>query len=83
MSRILARLRNEPAVVIGVIAAAVMAGLQYASGAELVSADVVASVGRFFDNPTTAEVPLDGWGTTIVVGIITRFFVSPASKPGV
>lgn len=65
------RIKNEPAVVIGVIAAAILAAVQYASGAGILGTDIADTIGKALD-PTT------GWAIPIVVGIVTRFFVSPA-----
>jgi len=71
MSAIIARFKNEPAVVIGIIAAAALAAVQSLAGNEVISADIAATIGRAFD-------PSSGWALPIIVGIITRFFVSPA-----
>lgn len=67
------RIKNEPAVVIGIIAAAILAGFQAAAGENLLSGDVLAWV-------QNALNPAGGWAIPIVVGIITRFFVSPAKS---
>lgn len=69
----IARLKREPAVVIGVLAAAVLAAVQSLGGHELLSGTVV-------DWVTKALDPNTGWAIPIVIGIITRFFVSPATK---
>ncbi len=73
MSAIVARLKAEPAVVIGVIAAAILAGVQYAGGHDLVGSGVVDAVTKAFD-------PNTGWAIPIILGLVTRFFVSPATK---
>lgn len=70
------RLKREPAVVIGIIAAAALATVQSLAGNEVISADLAATVQRALD-------PSSGWALPIIVGIITRFFVSPATKVGV
>ena len=69
----IARLKNEPAVVIGVLAAAALAAVQYLGGHDLLSGSAVDWVTRALD-------PNAGWAIPIVLGIVTRFFVSPASK---
>jgi len=68
---ILARLKNEPAVLIGVIAAAILAAVQSLAGNEVITPDIAATVGNALD-------PASGWALPIVIGIVTRFFVSPA-----
>jgi MFS family permease len=74
--RIADRIRREPAVVIGIVAAAVLAVVQSLAGNEVISPDIAASIGRALD-------PQSGWALPIIVGIVTRFFVSPATSPGV
>jgi hypothetical protein len=69
----IARFKREPAVVIGVLAAAVLAAVQSLAGNGILSGSVV-------DWLTNALDPSHGWALPIVVGIITRFFVSPATK---
>ena len=69
------RIRNEPAVVIGVLAAGILAAVQAAGGQNLVGTDVVSFVSRALD-------PNGGWAIPVIVAIITRFFVSPAAKVG-
>jgi len=71
LTRIIDRIKREPAVVIGIIAAAVLATVQSLAGNEVISPDLAASVGKAID-------PQSGWALPIVVGIVTRFFVSPA-----
>lgn len=75
LQRILDKLRHEPAVVIGVIAAAVLAAIQSLAGNGVIGADIADTISKALD-PTT------GWAIPIVLGIVTRFFVSPAEKPG-
>lgn len=72
MNAILVRIKAEPAVVIGILAAAILAGVQVAAGHDLVSGSVV-------DWVTKALDPNGGWAIPILVGIVTRFFVSPAT----
>ena len=69
------RIRNEPAVIIGVLAAGVLAAVQAAGGQNLVGANVVDFVAKALD-------PNGGWAIPVIVAIITRFFVSPAAKAG-
>ena len=74
-SRIADRIRKEPAVVIGIVAAAALAAVQSLAGNEVISPDFAETIGRAFD-------PEKGWALPIIVGIVTRFFVSPAEKVG-
>lgn len=76
MSGIIDRLKKEPALVIGFLAAAILAGVQYANGHDLLPGGVL-------DWVTNALDPNSGWAIPILVGLVTRFFVSPASEPGV
>lgn len=68
-------IKREPAVVIGILAACVLAVVQTLSGQGVIGTDFADTIGKAID-PTT------GWALPILVGIITRFFVSPAEKPG-
>jgi hypothetical protein len=72
----MSRLKSEPAVVIGIIAAAVLASLQSLAGNGVLGQDVVDTIASALD-PTTG-----GWAIPIIVALVTRFFVSPAGKPG-
>ena len=69
----IARLKREPAVVIGVLAAIALAAVQSLGGHNLLSGSVVDWVTRALD-------PNTGWAIPVVLGVITRFFVSPATK---
>lgn len=69
------RLKKEPAVIIGALAAALLAALQVLAGADLIG-------GGLFDFVSKALDPTSGWAIPLIVGIVTRFFVSPAAKPG-
>jgi hypothetical protein len=69
-----ARLKAEPAVVIGIVAAALLAALQSLAGHGVISADVFSTIAGALD-PTKG-----GWAIPILVGVVTRFFVSPAAK---
>ena len=71
----LARLKNEPAILIGALAAAAMALVQSLGGNGIIGQDAV-------DTVASALNPTSGWALPIVIGFITRFFVSPAGKPG-
>lgn len=68
------RIKREPAVVIGILAAALLAAIQTAAGEGVVGQDIADTIVKALD-PTT------GWALPIIVGIITRFFVSPATRP--
>lgn len=70
------RLKKEPAIVIGIIAAAALAALQSLAGNGVVGQDVVDTIGSAID-PSKG-----GWALPILVGFVTRFFVSPAANPG-
>ena len=65
------RLKSEPAVVIGALAAVILAAVQTAAGHELISGDLAAILSKALD-------PSGGWAIPLIVGIVTRFFVSPA-----
>lgn len=65
-------IKREPAVVIGIVFAAVLAAIQSLAGDGVIGADLADTLGRALD-PTT------GWALPIIGGIITRFFVSPPS----
>jgi len=69
----IARIRSEPAVVIGIIAAALLAALASLTGNGVIDPDVMTTVERALN-------PDGGWAIPIIVGIITRFFVSPATS---
>ena len=75
MTAIIDKIKAEPAVVIGIIAACVLAVVQTLSGYGVIGPDIAATIGRALD-------PTSGWAIPIIVGVITRFFVSPAAKPG-
>lgn len=64
----LERLKNEPAVIIGAIAAGILATVQALAGGGLIGTDVV-------DTITQALDPTSGWAIPLVLGVITRFFV--------
>lgn len=68
----IARLKNEPALLIGALAAAILAAVQSLAGHGVLSGDVVAWISNALD-PTQG-----GWLIPLLVGIVTRFFVSPA-----
>ena len=68
--------QREPAVWIGIIAAVLLALATQLAGNGLISSDLLATVQTAID-PTQG-----GWLLPIVLGLITRFFVSPAAKPG-
>lgn len=69
------RIKREPAVVIGIIAAAALAAIQSLAGNGVIGQDVADTIGKAFN-------PDGGWAIPIIVAVITRFFVSPAAKPG-
>jgi hypothetical protein len=69
------RLKREPAVVIGIVAAVILAVVQSLNGSGVLGSDAADTISKALD-PTT------GWAIPIVLGIVTRFFVSPASKAG-
>ncbi len=75
MTRIIEVIRNNPAVVVGVIFSAALAAIQSLAGNEVISPDLAASVGKALD-------PQSGWALPIVVGLITRLFVSKADHVG-
>jgi hypothetical protein len=71
MNAIIARIKGEPAVVIGIVFAAVLAAIQSLAGNGVISGDIATTIGHAID-------PQTGWALPILVGVITRFFVSPA-----
>ena len=71
MAAILNRLKAEPAVVIGALAAAVLAAIQVLAGHNLIGQSVLDFASKALD-------PNGGWFLPIIVAIVTRFFVSPA-----
>ena len=66
------RLRREPAVVIGILAAAALAAIQSLAGDNLIGQNVL-------DFASAALRPDGGWALPVIVAVITRFFVSPAT----
>lgn len=69
-------LGGEPAVAIGLIAACILAVLQTLVSGGIIGQDVLDTIAMAID-PAKG-----GWALPIIVGFITRFFVSPAAKPG-
>ena len=65
---LLERLKNEPAVIIGAIAAGVLATAQSLAGNGVIGTDVL-------DTISQALNPESGWAIPIILGVITRFFV--------
>jgi hypothetical protein len=65
---LLERLKNEPAVVIGAIAAGILATVQTLAGSGVIGTDVL-------DTITQALDPTSGWAIPLILGVITRFFV--------
>lgn len=70
MSAIIARLRNEPAVLIGIIGTAIVAALQSLAGNGVIGADLVDTIARLVG---TVEQP--GPAVVLLAGIVIRFFV--------
>jgi len=62
------RLKNEPAVVIGVVAACILAVIQVLNGQAIISDNLAATIQQALD-------PTSGWAIPIILGFITRFFV--------
>jgi len=69
------RIKSEPAVAIGIIAACILAIAQTLVGQGVLGSDVGDTIAKALD-------PSSGWVIPIVLGIVTRFFVSPAASPG-
>lgn len=63
------KLRQEPAVVIGVIAACILAVAQTLAGKGIISADIFATIAGALD-PAKG-----GWAIPIIIAFVTRFFV--------
>lgn len=71
MTGFLTRLRKEPAVVIGIIAAALLALLQSLAGSGVIGQDAVDTIASAID-PTKEG---GGWALPILIGFVTRYFV--------
>lgn len=69
------RIKREPAVIIGIIAAVVVAIARTLAGEGVLGSDVADTVAKALD-------PTAGWALPILIGFVTRFFVSPAENPG-
>lgn len=69
-------MKREPAFWIGFIFAAILAVLQVANGSGLIGSDVLATIQLAIDPDN------GGWLLPIVIGIVTRFFVTPATRIG-
>jgi hypothetical protein len=69
-------IKGGPAIWVGIIAAAVLAALQSLAGNGVIGQDVVDTIASALD-PTKG-----GWALPIIIGILTRFFVSPADRVG-
>jgi len=66
-------LNKEPAVLIGILFAAVLAVVQVLSGEGIIGADIADTISKALD-PTT------GWALPIIIGLVTRFFVFSPEK---
>ena len=62
------KLKNEPAVIIGIIAACVLAVVKVLQGGAIISDSLAATL-------EAALNPTSGWAIPIILGVITRFFV--------
>ena len=72
MQALFDRLKKEPAVVIGILAAAVLAAVKSLAGDGILAGDVADWIGKALD-------PQGGWALPIILAGVTRFFVfSPA-----
>jgi hypothetical protein len=71
----IAKLKSEPAVVIGTLAAVILAVVQTLAGRGVIDQNIVDTVAGALD-PTKG-----GWLIPLIVGLVTRAFVSPATKP--
>ena len=69
------KIKAEPAVGIGIVAACGLAVVQTLAGSGVIGDDIAGTIGRALD-------PTSGWALPIIIGLVTRFFVSPAEKPG-
>jgi len=65
-----------PAILVGAIAAALLAAIQSLAGDGVIGEDVLATVAGALD-PTKG-----GWLLPLLIGALTRFFVSPAERVG-
>lgn len=62
-------IRKEPAVVIGILAAVVLAVVNTLTGQGVLDPDIGVTIGKAID-PAQG-----GWAIPILVGVVTRFFV--------
>lgn len=67
-------IKRNPVLVIGILAAAIIAGVQQAVGSGVLGADVA-------DTVVKALSPDGGWLIPIILAIVTRFFVTPVAAP--
>lgn len=72
LERIIARIKHEPAVVIGFVGVVVLGVLQSLAGNGVIGADVVETWSNLVGS---ADMP--GPIAVLLVAIVTRFFVSP------
>lgn len=73
MGAIIARLKAEPALIVGAIASGIVAAVLYLAGHDVLGTDVVETVRNALD-PSQG-----GWLIPLIVGAVTRFFVEPAT----
>ena len=66
------RIKREPAVAIGIVAACIVAVLSTLAGEGVLGQDVVDTIGSAIDPGR------NGWLLPILAGLVTRAFVSPA-----
>lgn len=68
--------KGGPALWVGFIASAILAVLQLAQGNGLIGQDLL-------DTVALALAPeKGGWALPLIIGLVTRFFVSPAKEVG-
>jgi len=72
MGAIIARLKAEPALIVGALASGIVAAVLYLAGHDVLGSDIVATVQNALD-PAQG-----GWLIPLITGFVTRFFVSPA-----
>jgi len=68
-------IKGGPAVWVGILAAVVLAVVKTLAGEGVLGQDVVDTIGKLID-------PTGGVLIPIILGFITRFFVSPAERVG-
>jgi hypothetical protein len=76
MKNPLENIPGGPAIWIGIIASAILAALQSLVGNGVIQPEFADTIASALD-PTQG-----GWAIPLIIGVVTRFFVSPAAEVG-